>query len=159
MSLDKPAKELIVDMINATRIRTYPQAIPYGYEDVTLEDPELTPYDHEKNTDLVVKSASGETPLAVPRHIYYNRIPLTDRVYQVLGPNAVPQIEDEGYMTVADLLPTINALLSIQLTEAEIEDEPLPEGSYPKNVVVRVKSTCLVYTGQISLQMIDNVQS
>lgn len=157
MSLDKPAKELIVDMVNASRQRVNPRAIPYTYNSVSFETPEYTPYDHEKNTDLVIKSSAGTTPLPVPRHIYYDRISLTTLANRMLGEGAVPEIEDEGYASVSQLLPAINTLLSIQLTTTEIDNDPISGGSYPKDVVVRVKSACLTYIGQLSVQLVDNV--
>jgi hypothetical protein len=155
MTLNKPAKEIVVDLFNVH----YQQS--FAYAAVTLSDPEVMPYDAPRNTRVVLDSANGDAPLSSPFPIYYDRVNLTAVAYSHLGsPTIVPQIEDDGYTTTLDLLPQLNALLQTQLDEDDIVSEPLPVGStYPKNVVVRVKPTSLAYLGSLSLMLTDNVQS
>lgn len=155
MTLNKPAKEIVVDLFNVH----YQQS--FAYAAVTLSDPEVMPYDAPRNTRVVLDSASGDAPLTSPFPIYYDRVNLTAVAYSQLGsPTIVPQIEDDGYTTTLDLLPQLNALLQTQLDEDDIVSDPLPVGStYPKNVVVRVKPTSLAYLGSLSLMLTDNVQS
>ena len=155
MSLNKPAKEIVVDLFNAH----YKQSLAYAT--VTLSEPEVMPYDAPRNTRVVMDSAVGDAPLTNPFPLYYDRVNLTAVAYNQLGSQTiVPQLEDEGFTTTIDLLPQLNALLQTQLDENDIVSDPLPAGlTYPKNVVVRVKPTSLAYLGSLSLMLTDNVQS
>ncbi len=154
MSLNKPSKEIVLDLFNAHYGQTFTANA------VTMAAPEVMPYDAPRNTRVVMDSAVGDSPVTDPFPLYYNRVNLTAVAYNKLGDGAVPQLEDEGFTNTIELLPLLNTLLETQLDADDIVSEALPvTGAYPKDVVIRVKPTSLAYLGSLSLTLVDNVQS
>ena len=151
MQLNKPSKDLLVEMVNRDWKKSYAVA------DVTFVNLEIMPYDAERNTGATIKSTTGTTPLAEPKKIYYDRLSLTWYLEHILGEGVVPAIEDVGYVTTADLLDDINALLDTGLTVDDIIDEPIADASYPRDVVIRANPTSLVWIGQLSVTLKNDV--
>jgi hypothetical protein len=151
MLSNKPSKELLVDLVNKNWSKAY------SYASVTFENLEIMPYDHDRNTGITIKSTTGTSPLAEPKKIYYDRLKLTDYLYLVLGDGAVPAIEDVGFTTTAQVLPAINALLGIQLTTDDIIDEAIADASYPRDVILRANPGSLVWLGQLSVTLKNDV--
>lgn len=147
MLMNKPSKELLVDLVNKNWNKNY------AYAAVKFDNLEIMPYDAERNTGLTISSTTGTSPIAEPKKLYYNRESLTAYAYRQLGEGVVPNIEDVGFDTTADLLPELNALLGLQLAIEDIVDEPITDASHPRDVVVKANPLSLVWIGQLSVTL------
>lgn len=151
MSLNKPAKELLVDLVNES------WGTAYVHTAVVFENLEFQPYDADRNTGITIKSAVGETPLANPRNVYYDRVRLGDVAAKRLGLGVVPTIEWVAQDSTDDLLAEINTLLQTQLAAADIVVEPIPATAFPRHVVIKANPASLVYIGQFSVSLVNDV--
>lgn len=137
----KPSKEIVVDLINATHGTAFQPA------DLVFSPPLrlLTgPYD----TSLVV-AGDLEGKLAGQVGLHYNRVPLN-----AVAPTGPITIVRGEAATVADLLPSINAVCGTFFKPEDIQDAPLPEqteASVP--LVLQAAEYSLVYTANLALSI------
>ncbi len=156
MSLDlqKPAHEILVDLVNRSQDKDY------VYSAVVFDNLEIMPYDHARNSGIRMSAVEGQTTPEEPVNLYYNRLPFQRLVDYRYNADFVPTLEDEGYLLKSDLLTQINSLYQINLTVDDIVEGPLPEGgSYPKNIIIQINPANIIYTGLISLMLVDQAQT
>ncbi len=148
MQMNKPSKELLIDLVNLNWKTNYTSA------QVDFENLEIMPADAQLNTGITIKPIGTGSPLKAARQIYYDRVHLAVLAAKFTGPNGVLDLEDQGYLTTHDLLPAINEALGTGMTEDDIVDAALPtSGPYPRGVVIHAKPTSLVYFGQLQIQI------
>ena len=144
----KPQKEIIVDLINFSNTSNIAAAAIELGSPVVVEDRQV-----QVNVTHVPGSGYGGSV-----EVFYDRLDIQAFCDVVLpGGLTLPEGEAE---TLADFLPLINAALGINLSAADIVDQPIegwsgqPGSFLDMNMVVAANS--LVYFGALALRIDDS---
>ena len=141
--LNKPSKEILVDLINRTNGSNLAAA------NVTFTAPEVEIDQVGYNTSCKINLNAFPTAADALR-IYYNRIDFG----AMFGQRYVA-FTNSSYNSTDDLIPLINSAFGLGLTTDDIEVENFTASPLPYNVTIRAKATSLVYKGQFSVQLVS----
>lgn len=145
--LNKPSKELLLDILNATWKKAY------TLSQVDFEELRVMPKDHVMNTQVTVKPIGTVPGLKEPKNVYYNRLNLALFGKKFGGKNGVLDVQDSSFTTIAQLLPQINAAFGTAMDVTDIVDGPIPAG---KKLVIKAHPTSFVYFGQFQLNVLPD---
>lgn len=142
--LNKPSKEILVDLINRTNGSTLTAA------GVTFSAPEDEIDQVGYNTTCKINLVAFPTAADAVR-IFYNRLDFG----AMFGQRYVA-FTNSAYNSTDDLVPLINAAFGLGMTAADdIVVENFTVGTLPFNVTIRAKPTSLVYKGQFTVTLVS----
>lgn len=142
--LNKPSKEILVDLIN----RTNGSALTAAGVTFTAPEPEvdLVGFNTSCKINLNTHPAAADS-----LRIFYNRLD-----FGALFGQRYVAFTNSSYNSTDDLVPLINAAFGLGITAADdIIVENFTVGALPYNVTVRAKPTSLVYKGQFSVTLVS----
>lgn len=143
MSLNKPARQLLVDLINIGA------RITFAVEDMTFGAPEAMPYDAERNTKVKI-TPTATAKLKEEQYIYYDRINFAD-----LQKGQTLIIADAAQANTSALVAAIQTAYGIQLAAEDYIAEAIPAGAagVTRGVVFKAAATSLIYFGQLQIAL------
>lgn len=147
LSYSKPAKEVLIDLINF-----FNEHSKYTTNSFIWGTPELnTQPAIDCNTMLMIApNPSMQWDQAEP--IFYNRI----NIDKIVTTSHQPLIPNFGATKLSDMLPVINLHFGIELTLADIIDVSMPvtESEFmPCQVPLQIKAESLLFTGKAFLNI------
>lgn len=155
-----PGQQYLLDRINETNGTNFTlaqieetdpaKALIIGAPRASAE----VPYNTDIDVTFPPTEVAGEVGDQVIGELHYERYDL-GRLFASRN----IRLHDKGYTTLRDLIP---ALLEEVRLKFDAEDLPItamiPEGDYPKSIVVRADPISLRFTGQFSLTLLEPVE-
>jgi hypothetical protein len=149
MDYTLPPEALLLELINRTNGTTFTLAqLAFG------PPIPLTGANDVRNTAVMASPLEASA--------FMNAVTLRyDRLdFAVLAQDRSTQFERAGALTIADLLPQINARYGVALTASDIVDSALPPaGAEPVEIVLQALQTSLVWQGSATYQLVESAPS
>ncbi len=141
-SLNKPSKELVLDLINeANNFRLTSEHVIFGF-------PQNATVGAVRNTTVEMLPTDNLPTLKAPVSMQYDRLDLARvcAMYPVV-------MEGDDSTTFTDLIAEINYRFLLGLAMEDLVVGNVPTGAWPKTVQVRAHARSLVYYGQFDITL------
>ncbi len=148
-NLNKPADELLIDLINTSALRVNPAWVSLPYGSLLFSAPSTAPRDassHFKNSSINVYDAS-DTGLTTPRTLYYDRVEFLDICNRYQNDLVLYIPSGTESVQSSDLIATLNLTATLQLTAGDILAETTTITQFPHTVTITANPTSKIYCG------------
>lgn len=147
MHLNKPSKELVLDLINEANGRSL------TFVEVDIVNPQ--PYAGNRNTQATVFGREG-TDYTGSKQLFYDRLDL-----EVAFPNNDPDglelmVPNDGPTDVLEVCERLNRMFEYQIGLEDIVNTPVDYEALPAVVTVEAKPTSLAWYGQKTLTLVPD---
>ncbi len=148
-SLNKPAGELLIDLINASALRVNAAWTPLSYGALLFAAPATAPRDessHFKNSSINVYNAD-DTTLTSPHTLYYDRVEFLDLCNRYQNELILYIPSSTTTVQASDFITTLNLTASLQLTVGDLLAATTPITQFPQVVTITANPTSKIYCG------------
>lgn len=144
-------EEFLVDLINRQN------GTNFSVGELVIGSPTRSA-DPAYNTDIEVTFPAipvpGETdPESPTGELHYSRFDL-GRLFA----NRTIRIRDNNFATHRDLIAALLAEVRLQFDDEDLVDATIPNGPYPKSLLIRAEDLSLRFTGQFSIDLLEPIE-
>lgn len=146
--MDKPSKELVVDLINADTGRQF------AYGEVTFDDP-YTVNLHNRNTEVIVRGVldAGYTGAKI---LHYNRIHMTEAMLPSEPEGVELMVPNDGFITTGEIAERLNQMFGLALEPEDFVDVDLEITSLPMSVQLTANPVSLAWRGGLAVSLVQD---
>lgn len=152
-NLNKPAKELFVDLINASSKRANSSWQDIAYAAIEVGVPTAVPRtlaNDYRNTLVSIYDAS-DTQKISPYHLNYDRIDLLDLTRRYRNSFTFYLPANTAQVAPSELLPALNAAAGTDIVVNDLVNTPFTIEHFPTTMPLSAAEGSLVYCGQGSV--------
>jgi len=148
MAMNKPSKELVVDLINQDTGRNF------AYDEVTFDNPTAVSI-HGKNTEVVVRGVldAGYTGAKV---LHYDRLHLATAMPPVEPEGVEVMVPNDGFIDTGEITERLNRMYGLQLAPEDLVNQELTIGSLPMSLQLQANPLSLAWRGAMDIQLVQD---
>lgn len=146
--MNKPSKELVVDLINADTGRQF------AYGEVTFDNP-IERSIHGKNTEVVVRGVleEGYTGAKV---LHYDRLHLGTAMPPAEPEGVELMVPNDGFITTGEISERLNRMFGLALEPEDFVDVDLEISSLPMPLTLTANPNSLAWRGTMAISLVQD---
>ncbi len=148
MAMNKPSKELVVDLINQDTGRNF------AYGEVSFDNPTSVSI-HGKNTEVVVRGVV-ETGYVGAKVLHYDRLHLATAMPPAEPEGVEVMVPNDGFVDTGEISERLNRMYGLQLAPEDLVNQELTITALPMSLQLQAHPNSLAWRGALDIQLVQD---